>query len=82
MTKEMIEFMTENMNSKALEGLKTEEERKQMCKDTFLHIRDLEAELEHFHLREPNEVETIARIEKHIDDLYEQLEELKDYEIN
>ena len=38
MMKEMIEFMTEDMNSKALEGLKTEE-RKQMCKDTFLHIK-------------------------------------------
>ena len=69
------------MNQKALEGLKTEEERKQMCKDTFLHIKDLEAELEHFHVRESHEVESIARIEKHIDDLYEELEKLQDYEI-
>ena len=55
--------MTENMNSKALEGLKNEESLEAEYKDTRLHIKDLEAEREHFLLREPNEVETIARIE-------------------
>lgn len=78
--------MTENMNSKALEGLKNEESLEAEYKDTRLHIKDLEAEREHFLLREPNEVETIARIEKHIDELYERLDEiiliLKDNETN
>ena len=81
-----LNYMTENMNSKALEGLKNEESLEAEYKDTRLHIKDLEAEREHFLLREPNEVETIARIEKHIDELYERLDEiiliLKDNETN
>ncbi len=64
------------MNSKALEGLKNEQSLQAEYKDTRLHIKDLEAEREHFLLREPNEVETIARIEKHIDELYERLDEI------
>ena len=68
--------MTKNMNSKALEGLKNEQSLQAEYKDTRLHIKDLEAEREHFLLREPNEVETIARIEKHIDELYERLDEI------
>tara|TARA_B100001564_G_C20245962_1_gene492652 strand:+ start:332 stop:583 length:252 start_codon:yes stop_codon:yes gene_type:complete len=68
--------MTENMNSKALEGIKNEESLEAEYKDTRLHIKDLEAEREHFLLREPNEVETIARIEKHIDELYERLDDI------
>lgn len=68
--------MTENMNKKALEGIKNEESLEAEYKDTRLHIKDLEAEREHFLLREPNEVETIARIEKHIDELYTRLDEI------
>ena len=41
-----------------------------------MHIKDLEAEREHFLVREPNEVETIARIEKHIDELYDRADEI------
>ena len=68
--------MTEDMNSKALEGLKNEQSLQAEYKDTRLHIKDLEAEREHFLLREPNEVETSARIEKHIDELYERLDDI------
>ncbi len=50
------------MNKEALEGLKKEEQINSEIKDTWLHIKDLEAELEHFLVREPNEVECIARI--------------------
>ena len=64
------------MNNKTLDSLKKEEEIRESIIDTRSHIKDLEAELEHFELREPDEVESIARIEKHIDDLYKQLDEL------
>lgn len=64
--------------NKILNSLKKEEEIKEEIRDTRLHIKDMEAELEHFHVREPNEVESIARIEKHIDDLYSSLDELYD----
>jgi hypothetical protein len=59
------------INKEALEGLNKEEQINSEIKDSWLHIKDLEAELEHFLVREPNEVECIARIKKHIDDLYE-----------
>jgi hypothetical protein len=62
------------MNKEALEGLKKEEQINYEIKDTWLHIKDLEAELEHFLVREPNEVECIGRIKKHIDDLYEKID--------
>ena len=62
------------INKEALEGLKKEEQINSEIKDTWLHIKDLEAELEHFLVREPNEVECIGRIKKHIDDLYEKID--------
>ena len=62
------------MNKEALEGLKKEEQINSEIKDSCLHIKDLEAELEHFLVREPNEVECIGRIKKHIDDLYEKID--------
>jgi len=62
------------INKEALEGLNKEEQINSEIKDTWLHIKDLEAELEHFLVREPNEVECIARIKKHIDDLYEEID--------
>ena len=68
--------MTEDMNSKALEGLKNEQSLQEEYRDIRLHIKDLEAEREHFLVREPNEVETIARIEKHIDELYDRADEI------
>jgi hypothetical protein len=64
------------MTNKILDLLKKDEEIKEEIRDTRLHIKDMEAELDHFHVREPNEVESIARIEKHIDDLYISLDKL------
>jgi len=62
------------INKEALEGLNKEEQINSEIKDSWLHIKDLEAELEHFLVREPNEVECIARIKKYIDDLYEEID--------
>ena len=62
------------ISKEALEGLNKEEQINSEIKDSWLHIKDLEAELEHFLVREPNEVECIGRIKKHIDDLYEKID--------
>ena len=62
------------INKEALEGLNKEEQINSEIKDSWLHIKDLEAELEHLLVREPNEVEYIARIKKYIDDLYEEID--------
>lgn len=69
------------INKEALEGLNKEEQINSEIKDTWLHIKDLEAELEHFLVREPNEVECIARIKKYIDDLYEEIDLLNNTQI-
>jgi len=58
------------MNKKAMEGLKKEEELKGEIRDACSHIKDLEAELEWMHSREPNEVEYIARLQKVLDEQY------------
>ena len=42
-------------------------------KDNWLHIKDLEAELDYYHLYEPKEKDSIHRLEDKIDDLYEEL---------
>ena len=46
----------------------TEEER-----DKWLHIKDLEAELDYYHLYEPKEKDSIHRLEDKIDELYEEM---------
>ena len=46
----------------------TEEER-----DKWLHIKDLEAELDYYHLYEPKERDSIHRLQDKIDDLYEEM---------
>tara|TARA_B100001093_G_scaffold347651_1_gene332292 strand:- start:22821 stop:23048 length:228 start_codon:yes stop_codon:yes gene_type:complete len=58
------------MNKKAMEGLKKEEELKSEIRDACSHIKDLEAELEWMHSREPHEVEYIARLQKVLDEQY------------
>ena len=45
-------------------------------KDTMLQIKDLEAELEFMHLREPDEWKYIAFLENRIDELYKKVEKL------
>ena len=47
----------------------TEEERAK-----WLHIKDLEAELDYYHLYEPKERASIHKLEDEIDDCYEELE--------
>jgi predicted nucleic acid-binding Zn-ribbon protein len=62
-----------------------EEELKIDIKDTRKHIKDLEHELEFLLTREPHEVKYIASVKKHIDNLYQNLDELYrkwDNEIN
>ena len=62
-----------------------EEDLKNGIKDTRKHIKDLEGEYEFLLTREPNEVKYIASVKRHIDNLYETLDELYrelDNEIN
>ena len=42
-------------------------------KDKWLHIKDLEAELDYYHLYEPKEKDSIHRLEDKIDALYEEM---------
>ena len=65
--------------------LTKDEEMKAEIKDTRKHIKDLEAEYEFLLTREPNEVKYIASVKNHIDNLYENLDQLYrkwDNEIN
>ena len=52
---------------------KVQEERNEL-RDTQMEIRDLEAELEFMHLREPNEHEYICYLEARMRELYDKLE--------
>lgn len=65
----------DNKNIKFAYLLK-EEELKIDIKDTRKHIKDLEAEYEFLLTREPNEVKYIASVKHHIDNLYENLDQL------
>ena len=42
-------------------------------KDKWLHIKDLEAELDYYHLYEPKDRTSIHRLQDKIDDLYEEM---------
>ena len=65
----------DNKNIKFAYLLK-EEELKIDIKDKRKHIKDLEAEYEFLLTREPNEVKYIASVKHHIDNLYENLDQL------
>lgn len=69
------------MNKKTLQSLKLEEELNQEIKDSWKHIKDLEAELEFLYVREPHEVEYIERVKNVLDNLYKKVENAK-HEIN
>jgi 2-polyprenyl-3-methyl-5-hydroxy-6-metoxy-1,4-benzoquinol methylase len=69
------------MNKKTLQSLKREEEQKEELKDLWKHIKDLEAELEFLHIREPHEVEYIESVKNVLDNLYIKVNNLK-HEIN
>jgi len=66
------------MNKKAMEGLKREEEITSELKEVHLEIKDLEAELEFMHSREPDDYKYIAYLTNRIDVLYERMEELNE----
>ena len=42
-------------------------------KDKWLHIKDLEAELDYYHLYEPKDKGSIHRLQDQIDHLYEEM---------
>lgn len=69
------------MNKETLQSLKREEEQKEELKDLWKHIKDLEAELEFLHSREPHEVEYIESVKNVLDNLYKKVENSK-HEIN
>ena len=59
-----------------MEGLKKEEEITSELKEAHLEIKDLEAELEFMHSREPDNYKYIAYLTNRIDVLYKKMEEL------
>lgn len=65
------------MNKKALNGLKKEEEVYLELRDTRLQIKDLEAELEFMELRESDEWKYIAYLKNKIDNLYKKFIKLE-----
>ena len=77
--------MSGNNKNIKFKYLTREEEVKAEIKDTRKHIKDLEGEYEFLLTREPNEVKYIASVKNHIDNLYENLDQLYrkwDNEIN
>ena len=50
--------------------------QKEEYRDTGKSIKDLEAELDHMYLREPNDVKYIASLKQKVDILYKKLNQL------
>lgn len=63
------------MNYKIL--MKVQEQQDEY-KDTWKHIKDVEAELDYMYMREPDDVKYIMSLERELDKLYEKLSELED----
>ena len=63
------------MNYKIL--MKVQEQQDEY-KDTWKHIKDVEAELDYMYMREPDDVKYIMSLERELDNLYEKLNELED----
>ena len=63
------------MNYKIL--MKVQEQQDEY-KDTWKHIKDLEAELDYMYMREPDDVKYIMSLERELDNLNEKLSELED----
>jgi hypothetical protein len=77
--------MSGNNQNIKFKYLTKEEEVKVEIKDARKNIKDLEREYEFLLIREPNEVKYIASVKHHIDNLYENLDQLYrkiDNEIN
>lgn len=65
------------MNHKILSKV---QEEKDKINELKKHIKDLEMELEFLYVREPNEVRYISDIENKVDELYEELDSIIEYE--
>ena len=64
------------MNKKTLQSLKREEEQVEEIKDSWKHIKDLEAELEFLYVREPSEIKYIESVKNELDILYKKVDGL------
>jgi hypothetical protein len=71
---------TNNMNKKAMEGLKQEEEIKNEIHDVRKSIRHLEIELDYEESQKGNNYKYIRSLENQIDEKHTKLDSL--YEIN
>ena len=56
------------------------QEEKDDLRDTCMEIRDLEAELEWMHSREPDEYKYIGHLEARLRELYDKLDTLSEYD--
>lgn len=54
------------------------QERDEEIRDTWKHIKDLEAELDYMYMREPDDLMYICGLEKQINKLYEKLDTISD----
>ena len=63
------------MNHKILMKVQEQDEE---IRDTWKHIKDLEAELDYMYMREPDDVKYIMSLERELDNLYEKLNQLED----
>lgn len=54
------------------------QEQDEEIRDTWKHIKDLEAEIDYMYMREPDDVMYICKLEKQINKLYEKLDTLTD----
>ena len=52
------------------------QEREEEIRDTWKHIRDVEAELDYMYMRESDDVKYIMSLERELDNLYEKLDQL------
>ena len=54
------------------------QEQDEEIRDTWKHIKDVEAELDYMYMREPDDVKYIMSLERELDNLYEKLNQLED----
>ena len=52
------------------------QEQDEEIRDTWKHIKDLEAELDYMYMREPDDVKYIMSLERELNNLYEKLDQL------
>ena len=65
------------MNKKTLELLKAEQEIESEIKESWQHMRELEQELDHFCVLEPEKLKHIKNIQQSIKSLYEHIQYLE-----